>query len=639
MISKDQSHNSSSLIIQDKNSNQDVSVIDRLKLETKKFPNDPGVYIMKNSSNKIIYVGKAKNIKSRVRTYLGKNLDSPKTIFLVKHIHSIEYIVTKTEVEAFLVEASLIKKYKPRYNIRLKDDKAYPYIRVSLSDSFPRIYLSRRVFKDGSLYFGPFSSGWIVRETIRFLNQMFKIRDCTDAFMNSRKRPCITYQIGRCKAPCVHLVSAQEYAHDIKGALEFLRGNNKSLIKKLKKEMDIASREERFEAAAKLRDSLYSVKQVLEKQSVVSHRVSINQDVVNFCTDDRGTLFEMLHIRKGRMIGSRAHFLSKVYFNKVNEQSDLLINFLNQYYLDNFVPDEILIPLDLSENLKKLFERVLLERSERSVKVKFPTDRQGQSLLEIADKNAQGHFKEYVQKINIKRQGLRIIKEKLKLPKLPLRIECYDISHFQGQETVASQVVFEEGVASKEHYRRYKIRTVKGNDDFASMKEVLIRRLHHNEYDDPHLILIDGGKGQLNKVMKVLKDLKREDIPVASLAKSRIIGDFKHSEVKKSKERVFLPGRVNPITLPSNTEAMHILVGIRDEAHRFALSYHRKLRHSSSLESLLDSVIGLGKNRKRKLLKKFSSIEAIKSSSVDEISEISGFNKILAERILFQLNG
>ena len=631
-MSENQNHKNPLLNVRNEN-----SVINRLKLEVRKFPSDSGVYIMKNNNDKIIYVGKAKSIKSRVRSYLGQNLDSPKTAFLVKHINKIEYIVTKTEEEAFLVEASLIKKHKPRYNIRLKDDKSYPYIRVSLSDNFPRVYLSRKVLKDGSLYFGPFSSGWIVRETIRFLNQTFKIRDCTNAFMNSRKRPCMTYQIGRCKAPCVNLVSSKEYSNDIQGALKFLRGNNKSLLKKIEKEMDIAAKEERFEIAAKLRNSLYSAKQVLEKQSVVSHKVNINQDVISFCADERGTLFEMLHLRKGRMIGSRSHFLSKVYFNKVSDQCDLLINFLNQYYVDNFIPDQILTPIDLGEDLRKLFERVLFERSEFSTKIKFPTDGQGQRLLNIADKNAQEHFKEHVQKTDIKMKGLKMIQEKLKLPNLPLRIECYDISHFQGKETVASQVVFEEGVPSKEHYRRYKIKTVKGNDDFASLKEVLIRRLHHTEYDDPHLVLIDGGKGQLNKIIRVLKDLKREDIPVASLAKARTLGDFKRSEVTKSKERIFLPGRANPITFASNAEALHILVGLRDEAHRFALSYHRKLRHGSSLESILDSVTGLGKKRKHKLLEKFSSIEMIKSASVEEISQISGFNRVLAERVLLHL--
>ncbi len=632
-MSENQNHKNPLLNVQNGN-----SVIDRLKLEVKKFPSDSGVYIMKNSSDKIIYVGKAKSIRSRVRSYLGQNLDSPKTAFLVKHINTIEYIVTKTEEEAFLVEASLIKKHKPRYNIRLKDDKSYPYIRVSLSDAFPRIYLSRKVLKDGSIYFGPFSSGWIVRETIRFLNQTFKIRDCTNAFMSSRKRPCMTYQIGRCKAPCVDLVSSEEYSNDIQGALKFLRGSNKSLLKKIEKEMDTAAKEERFEIAAKLRNSLYSAKQVLEKQSVVGRKVNINQDVISFCADERGTLFEMLHLRKGRMIGTRSHFLSKVYFNNVNDQCDLLINFLNQYYVDNFIPDQILTPIDLGEDLRKLFERVLFERSEFYTKIEFPTDGQGQRLLNIADKNAQDHFKEHVQKTDIKMKGLKMIQEKLKLPKLPLKIECYDISHFQGKETVGSQVVFEEGVPSKEHYRRYKIKTVKGNDDFASMKEVLTRRLHHTEYDDPHLILIDGGKGQLNKIVKVLKDLKREDIPVASLAKARTLGDFKHSEVTKSKERVFLPGRANPVTFASNAEALHILVGLRDEAHRFALSYHRKLRHGSSLESLLDSITGLGKKRKKKLLKKFSSIEMIKSASVEEISQIPGFNRVLAERILLQLS-
>lgn len=613
---------------------------DEIKEKIKEFPVSSGVYLMKNTAEKIIYIGKAKNIRNRVRSYFGEAKDiSPKTRLLVQNITDIDYILTKTEVEAFLLEASLIKKHRPKYNIRLRDDKAYPYIRFSWADDFPRLYLSRKVKKDGSLYFGPYTSGFAVHGTIRFLNKTFKIRDCTDAVFKSRKRPCMTYQIGRCTAPCVNYITQQDYKEELDGAKLFLKGKNKLVLKAITEKMKKAADEEKFEVAARLRDSLESVKAILEKQHVINAASELDQDAIGFYGDERGCLIESIHVRAGRVIGRRSHYLP--HFNPndpLEDPREWLVDFLNQYYDENYIPDDVLLPVDIGSDLYKLMEQVLKERSGQKVAVRFATDEKGRSLVAMANENAEAQFQKYVSKSEEKLRGLDEIKTKLSLSERPLRIECYDISTLQGKETVASQVVFEEGVPAKDHYRRYKIKTVEGQNDFASMYEVLNRRFQHTEYEEPHLIVIDGGKGQLSQATKILEEIGKKHIPVVGLAKARTESDFQQQDVKSTDERFFLPGRSNPVTFRSNSEALHILVGIRDEAHRFALNYHRKLREATSLESELDYVVGLGEKRKRALLSRFGSVEEIKAADPEEIAKIQGFNRVLAERILLQLN-
>jgi excinuclease ABC subunit C len=613
---------------------------DELKERVKDFPTQAGVYLMKNQADKIIYVGKAKSLKSRVRSYFTDSKDhSPKTKILVSHIYELEYILTKTEVEAFLLEASLIKKHRPKYNIRLKDDKSYPYIKLSWKDKFPRLYLARRVIKDGSLYFGPYTSGYAVHGTIRFLNRTFKVRDCTDAVFKTRKRPCMTHQIGRCTAPCVNLVSEDEYRSDMDGAKAFLKGNDKKVLKDLRERMKKASSDERFEVAGRLRDSIESVKAILEKQAVINASSDKDQDVVGFFGDERGTLIETVHIRQGRMIGTRSHFFPMLDpHDPLEDAREWLVSFLNQYYEDNIIPEEVLLSVDVGQDLNKLMMAVLKERSGNEITVKMGTSEKAQALIEIANQNAKAHFEKYVTKSIEKTKGLEEIKDKMGLGELPVRIECFDISNFQGKESVASQVVFEDGVPSKENYRRYKIKTVEGPNDYASMKEVLQRRFQHKEYEDPQLIVIDGGKGQLNVALKILEEIGRSDIPVVGLAKARVQGAFSDADVQSSEERFFLKGRQNPVIFKPNSEAHHILVGIRDEAHRFAITYHRKLREATTLESELDMVVGLGEKRKKELLKVFPDVQAIKAASPEQIAEIKGFHRVLAERILLQLN-
>lgn len=614
--------------------------LQKLKEEVGAFPTQSGVYLMKSQQSKIIYVGKAKNLRSRVKSYLQDSKDhSAKTVALIHNIFSIEYILTKTEVEAFLLEASLIKKHRPKYNIRLKDDKAYPYIKLSWSDDYPRLYLSRKVQKDGADYYGPYTSGGAVFGTIRFLNRIFKIRDCTDHVFKTRVRPCMTYQIGRCTAPCVKLINQEDYRSDVEGARDFLKGKSKKLIKDIEKKMLSAADEEKFEVAARMRDALFSIKNILERQTVINEANESDQDVVSYFGDQHGVLIEMIHVRSGRVIGNRSHFISTIDPQSPDEDPrEWLVSFLNQYYEDNIIPDEILTPIDLGMDLNKLLQAVLKERNDRTTLVRFPTDRKSASLLDMAHQNAEAHFKKQISKDLEKQQGLLEIQKKLHLEKIPQRIECFDISHFQGAETVASQVVFEEGRPNKDQYRRYIIKTVEGVDDFKSMYEVLQRRFKHEEYERPDLIVVDGGKGQLSQAVKILSELKIEDIAVVGLAKARTQADYQSTEVEETEERFFIPGRSNPVTFKRNSEAFQILTGLRDEAHRFAITFHRKRREDASLSSILDEIPGLGEKRKIQLLKKFSSIEAIKEADVEDIANLKNFNRVLAERILIHLN-
>ncbi len=613
--------------------------LENLKTRVASFPTSPGVYLMKNDKGKVVYVGKAKNLRARVRTYLGSlNDQSIKTKYLMTHVVLIDYIITKTEVEAFLLEASLIKKHRPRYNVRLKDDKAYPYIRCGLEHDYPRFYLARRVQHDGGIYFGPFSSSLSVRETIRFLNRTFKIRDCTDSFFKTRTRPCISYQIGACSAPCVKLIDKAEYRRDVDSALEFLRGRSTKVLKTLTDKMKKAAEEELFEQAAKLRDSIQAIERIWERQTVVSANKDHDLDVVAFHGNEKGTLIETLHVRGGRVIGSRPHFMNRFDCTSDGEEvKDWLTSFLNQYYSDNMVPDEIILPVDLGLDMIKLLQAVFEERQNKKPKITVGTGREGKKLLDLAHANAESHFKDAITKANRQAQGLEQIQQKFGLKNLPRRIECYDISNFQGSESVASQVVFEDGAPASDHYRRYKIKTVVGANDFASMKEVLSRRFKHEEYEDPDLLVVDGGKGQLNMAVEVLKEIGRTDIPVVGIAKARTTGDFTDVEVTSSAERFFLPGRQNPVVFPEGSEALQILTGIRDEAHRFAITYHRKLREETSLESELDAIVGLGEKRKKALLKAFTSIEELRSAPLERLVEIPGMNRVVAERVLLHL--
>ncbi len=567
------------------------------------MPNKPGVYLMKSQTGVILYIGKAKILRNRVKSYFTKQKGrSLRLKHLIKQIIKIDYVITTTEVEAFLLEASLIKKHKPRYNIRLKDDKSYPYIKCSLSEEFPRFYVSRKVSNNKEdLFYGPFTSGFLVRENIKFLNGVYKTRDCSNGFMKIRKRPCLTHEIKRCTAPCVGMTTQRKYKNQVKKAIAFLEGDTKEILKEVEKNMYKASLNQEFERAAEYRDQLEGVKIILEKQTVIA-REDINRDVVSYVTDEKGSLISMIHTRKGRVLGQKIHFLNKLEIGVKDENlREKVLSFLNQYYIDNFIPDEILLDQDLGSDLTRLFKDVLKERSKQNVDILHVPNSKTKAILNMARKNALEHLKKYIEKFDKQEKALFQIKEKFGLLQIPERIECYDISNFQGDQSVGSQVVFNAGAPSPQDYRIYKIKTIIGPDDFNSLKEVLVRRFSHSEYQDPQLIVIDGGKGQLSKVVSILKDLGRQDLVVVGLAKSREKGNFKDSKLKRTSERFFISGRANPVTFKLYSQGLRILTNIRDEAHRFAIAHHRKLRDKKMMESVFSKIPGFGPKKQARL--------------------------------------
>ena len=554
-------------------------------LETiKTFPRSSGVYLMKDNKNFVLYIGKAKNLKSRVQSYFINNKNF-KNQFLAPRVYQVEYILTDTETEAFLLEAHLIKKHKPRYNVRLKDDKSYPYIRCSMEEDYPRFYLDRKVKKKGSVYFGPYTEAYSARRMIRFLNQHFKIRDCGNHFMNSRTTPCLTHQIGHCTAPCVKKVTKKSYQEQVREASRFLKKQNKELLKDMKTEMQKFAQLERFEEASRVRDYIHSIEFCRGQQFVVG-KTNKDSDVLTCFGDKTNILFQTLHIRAGSVVGERHYYSQYLYSGSFFY--DMFSTFILQYYMDNFLPDLILVDINPSfisskekkktnKNFFSVLEKALSKIHEKPVCIRSPKNQLEKKLMNMALNNAKNRLKEKNSKQNVKLKGLKEIQKKFHLKKIPERMECFDVSHFQGSHLVASQVVFENGTPCKEDYRKYKIKTVKGVDDFASIKEVLLRRLKHTEYKEPDLLIVDGGKGQLSQAVQVLKELHYTHIPVVAMAKARVKSDFSAEHVQSGKEKFFLPNRKNPVIFSAHSKALPVLVHIRDEAHRFAISYYRQL--------------------------------------------------------------
>ena len=550
-----------------------------LKKRASRFPSLPGVYLMKKGEDKILYVGKAKSLRARVRSYFNEKNPGLKTRFLIHQLDKIDYIVTDNEVEAFLLESSLIKKHRPRYNIRLKDDKAYPYIRLSVQDDFPRFYFERRVKDSHSLYFGPYTEGWAVRSLLDFLNQNFHLRDCSDSDFRSRKRPCLSWDMGICPAPCVQKITKKRYQNHFKKALAFLKGDSKNLIKQLTSRMKKCSKGLRYEEAGRLRDRLKSIEMIEQNQSVFQ-KSSKDRDAAVVHVDREGVLVEILHFRKGRLIGNRFHFLKKAL-----AEEELLLSFLNQYYSENLIPDELLVKMPIRISRLRLLEKVLSARKGVSCRILTVFNKEDAFLIQMAEKNAENHFKNEQDREQSQKEILMEIKKRFKLPKLPLRIECYDVSHWQGSYSVGSQVVFREALPSKEDYRTYNLKSVTEGDDYLALQELLGRRLNHEEYGEPDMILIDGGKGQLKAVEKILGDMDQKNIPVVSLAKDRVKSQKSYKAgVTSSGERFYLPGRKNPVTFPSHSKALSALLYLRDEAHRFAIKSHRKRRDKMFLK-------------------------------------------------------
>ena len=591
-------------------------VAEKLKL----LPDKPGVYIMKNAEGRIIYVGKAIVLKNRVRQYFqsGKN-HSPKVRAMVSHIADFEIIMTASEVEALILECNLIKKHRPRYNISLKDDKSYPYIKVTVQEEFPRVFITRRILKDGARYFGPYTNATAVHESLKLLRRLFPLRTCK----HLQERPCLEYHIKRCLAPCAGKVEKGDYDAMIRAVLLFLEGRTEDVEKELQLRMEQAAESFNFEIAARLRDQLLAVRKIAEKQNIVTG--SGDQDAVGLARSEIGVVVQVFMIRGGKMIG-REHFL----LQGSEDESDgqVLAAFLQQYYhRATFIPREILLPLAIPQTEQELLEK-WLSAKEQKAKVQLILPQRGtkKDIVDMAASNAEKYLHDEAARIKqANDQTLGAVEELgryLGLPKPPDRMECFDISHNQGSETVASMVVFEGGLPKKSDYRRFKIQSTEGKpDDFLSMREVTTRRyVDLPEEELPDLIIIDGGKGQLSSALEIIRNVAGHmQVPVVGLAKQF--------------ELVFTEGSSEPVVLPRHSQALYLIQRIRDEAHRFAITYHRKLRGKRNLVSVLDHIVGIGPKRRQALWSHFGSINKIKAATVEELAMAPGMNKPAAEAV------
>ncbi len=587
-------------------------VREKLKL----LPDNPGVYIMKDAAGKIIYVGKAVVLKNRVRQYFQSQRNhTPKVRAMVARVADFEFIMTASEVEALILECNLIKKHRPRYNISLKDDKSYPYVKVTLQDDFPRVFLTHHIRKDGARYFGPYTNVTAVHESLKLLRRLFPLRNCKTL----QDRPCLEYHIKRCLAPCAGKISKEEYGAMIRSVLMFLEGRTVDVEKELEYRMKKAAEAYHFELAARLRDQLAAVKKVAEKQNIVTG--AGDQDAIGMARSEIGVCVQVFFIRSGKMIG-REHFLLQGSEDESDEA--LLAAFLQQYYhRATFIPREILLPMDLAE--VSLLETWLAEKKGAKVQLLVPQRGTKHDIVAMAASNAEKFLSDEAARIRqANAQTLGAVEELgryLGLKNPPNRMECFDISHIQGSETVASMVVFEGGLPKKSDYRRFKINSTEGKpDDFLSMREVTQRRYGDlPESELPDLIVIDGGKGQLSSALEIIRGAGHKDVPVVGLAKQF--------------ELVFREGESDPVVLPRHSQALYLIERIRDEAHRFAITYHRNLRGKRNLVSVLDHIVGIGPARRKSLWSTFGTIAKIKAASVDELAQAPGMNRPAAEAV------
>lgn len=590
------------------------------------IPHEPGCYIMKDQQGRIIYIGKAKDLKNRVRNYFQNKGDARAFVKTLPRILSdIETIITANEKEALILENTLIKMHKPRYNVLLKDDKTYASLKVDATGPWPRVEIVRRRGDDNAKYFGPYSSGGAMRQTLNVLNRHFQLRTCSDSVLNNRTRPCLQYQIKRCPGPCVIDLDASHYDQHVKEAILFLEGKGDELVTRLRERMDVASEELEFELAAHYRDQIDSIDKVLETQRVVTTE-EIDRDAFGFYREGDRLVIELMTVRRGRLDGARAFPLSEQAF----PDEEVLSSFLNIYYHSGrLIPDDVLLPIELPASEIEAFSELLTEKKGTKVKLYVPKRGAKRAIVETANTNAEHAFKEQHAEEERVSDMIEKLQQSLKLRNTPNHIECYDISNFQGDPIVGSQVVFKQAEPSKKDYRRFKMREVTSQNDFASMNELLMRRLTkvaNGEDDPPDLIVVDGGKGQLGQAVAVLEDLGlSEMIDVVSLAKSRVdkVG-FQDSEVTRSPERVFIPGRKNAIVLRQNSAEIYLLQRVRDEAHRVAITFHKKLRQKQAMRSSLDEVAGVGKHTRKLLLKHFGSLKKIKAATPSQLGEVKG---------------
>ena len=568
------------------------------------LPDKPGVYIMRDAEDTIIYIGKAKSLVKRVKSYFREKLDRPKTQILMSHFHSLEYIVTNSEKEALILEATLIKKHRPRYNVQLKDDKRYPYVKIT-NEEFPRVVITRNVGKNG-IYYGPFTDAGSVKRTVKFLKSLFKIRTCRN--MNG---PCLNSQIDLCYAPCAGNITREEYGEIISKIDLFFQGKYSVIVRNLKKEMMEAAENEEFEKAAVLRDQISSIEDIMEKQFVDLVDDDLDQDVIAIAPDDDNVVVIIMPVRNGKIVGQDDFLMTS---SQYDSSSEIMFAFIQQYYgYNRHVPKQILLNEDIDE--KELLEDWLSDLRGNKVHIKVPQKGVKLRLVRMAQKNAEiiKHQKKKMESALIE------LKKYLKLERMPHVIEGYDISNISGKFAVGSKVSFKDGKPNKKMYKHFRMETP-GPNDFAMMEELLRRRLKMVDRDpEPDLIVIDGGKGQLGMACGVLEELNLTHIPIIGLAK-----EF---------EEIYTPNSGRPIIIPKNNKALHLLQQVRDESHRFAITYHRKLRSKDISSSSLDDIAGIGKKRKVALLKEFGTIDNIKKASVSDLAKIKGMNQKTAENV------
>lgn len=583
------------------------------------LPDQPGVYLFKDQSGDVLYIGKAARLADRVRSYFLKGTDhTPKTALLVSQIADLETMVTRSELEALILESNLVKRHRPRFNVVLRDDKQYPYLRLPVKDRFPRLSIVRRVQKDGALYYGPYTPAGALRETLKVIKKVFPLATCTIDIDGKAERACIEFEIKRCMAPCTGQQTQEDYHRIVRQVRQFLEGYDRELIDELRSQMDAAAAREEFEEAARLRDRIFKIERTLERQRI-TQTASIDQDVIGVARHGTSVDLQLLFVRGGLLIGRKDFFWLE---SADATDEELVRSAVEQFYnKEGQPPRELLIPVDIPD--ADLLARWLSDKRGESVRVLAPERGTKHQLVLLAEENAAAALADHLRNEELDRQAGEELQRVLRLETAPRRIEGFDISNTMGNQSVASMVVWENGRMKQSDYRRFKIATVQGANDFASMHEVVTRRYGGMEdLARPDLVLIDGGLGQLASARAALQEAGHPGLAVIGLAKAKGEKD----------ERVYVPGRKNPIVLRANSPATHLLQRIRDEAHRFAVTFHRKLRSKTLVTSQLDQIIGIGSVTRTKLLKRFGSLANVAEASEDALREAG-----LSERVVRQL--
>jgi excinuclease ABC subunit C len=599
-----------------------------LEKRVQHLPESPGVYLLKDLKGTIIYIGKAKSLRNRVRSYSQRGDERDiKTRTLMSKVAEVDYLVTESEKEALILENNLIKKHKPRYNVKIKDDKNYPYLRLTVDEPCPRLMIVRRVKRDGSLYFGPYPSALAVRNTLKLIYKLFPLRNCKDAKFKNRSRPCINYQMGCCLAPCVGKVDAQTYREIVKEVHLFLEGKDRELVRILKTKMKEKSDCLDFEGAARIRDQIQSIEKTIEKQHIVS-KGFLDQDVIGFHRNG-GIGVQTLFVRNGMLMGGRFFSLSQQKW----PDGEIISSFINQFYGEGkFIPQEILLPFLIQDH--ELIEQWLTEKKGSRVKLMVPKKGDRLHLVRMAAENAERAHRSQIELKRDPEYTLRELQDKLRLARFPRRIEAFDISDIKGGFAVGSMVVFEGGEPLKSHYRHFRIKSLSGADDYGMMYEILTRRYQRTLQEGrlPDLLMVDGGKGQMKVALGVMKELGIERVDVISLAKDRVQRGRSPAPERKG-ERIFLPKRKEPLSLGKASPVLHLLQHIRDESHRFAITYHKKLKQKGDFHSLLDEIPGIGRERKKQLLRYFKSVDQIKEASMEDLESIPTMNRKVAQQL------